>query len=97
MKVYDLDSIVSKTSITAGSLNPAEFQALFDGLVEGSAAGRLDGTDPGGNAEVLSRYKTGLDNPLYKALKVLRETQAWRRTCLEGEVSAGFEDAPLAA
>ena len=49
------------------------------------------------NAEVLCRYQTALDNQLYKALKALRETQAWRRDLLEGEVSADFGDAPSAA
>jgi len=29
--------------------------------------------------ELLARYQTALDNDLYKALKALRETQAWRQ------------------
>lgn len=29
--------------------------------------------------DLLARYQTALDNDLYKALKVLRETQAWRQ------------------
>ena len=29
--------------------------------------------------DLLSRYQTALDNDLYKALKALRETQAWRQ------------------
>jgi hypothetical protein len=30
--------------------------------------------------ELLARYQTALDNDLYKALKALRESQAWRQT-----------------
>ena len=29
--------------------------------------------------DLLARYQTALDNELYKALKALRETQAWRQ------------------
>lgn len=30
--------------------------------------------------ELLARYQTALDNNLYKALKALRESQAWRNS-----------------
>ena len=30
--------------------------------------------------DLLARYQTALDNDLYKALKALREAQAWRQS-----------------
>ena len=38
---------------------------------------------PGDTLELLARHQTTLDNQLYKALKALREAQAWRLKTLE--------------
>lgn len=35
--------------------------------------------------EILARYQSALDNDLYKAMRSLREAQAWRLKTLEGE------------
>lgn len=36
------------------------------------------------NADQLSRYQSALDNELYKAMRALREAQAWRLKTIEG-------------
>ncbi len=38
--------------------------------------------------DLLTRYHTSLDNDLYKALKALREAQAWRQARAALEASA---------
>ena len=46
--------------------------------------------------DLLARYQTALDNDLYKALKALREAQAWRqsRDVINVEPDQSGEDAP---
>ena len=46
--------------------------------------------------DLLSRYQTALDNDLYKALKALREAQAWRqsRDVINVGPDQSGEDAP---
>jgi hypothetical protein len=38
--------------------------------------------------ELFTRYQTTLDNQLYKALRIFRETQEWRLKALQGSVAA---------
>jgi hypothetical protein len=38
---------------------------------------------PADTLDVFARYQTTLDNQLFKALRVLRETQDWRLKTLE--------------
>ena len=47
---------------------------------------------PETSLEVLSRYQTTLDSQLYKALRALREAQAWRLKTLEAEPQPGPAD-----
>jgi hypothetical protein len=42
--------------------------------------------------DLLARYQTALDNDLYKALKVLREAQAWRHSKAIISVTPGYPD-----
>lgn len=35
------------------------------------------------NPDILVRYQSGLDNELYKAMRALRDVQAWRFATLE--------------
>lgn len=48
---------------------------------------------PGDTLELLSRYQSTLDNQLYKALRALREAQAWRLKTLEQGAPADGADA----
>jgi hypothetical protein len=42
--------------------------------------------------DLLARYQTALDNDLYKALKALREAQAWRHSKAIISVTPGYPD-----
>ncbi len=41
------------------------------------------------NPDILVRYQSGLDNELYKAMRALREAQAWRLSTLEQVDASG--------
>jgi hypothetical protein len=42
--------------------------------------------------DLLARYQTALDNDLYKALKALREAQAWRHAKAIISLTPGYPD-----
>ncbi len=77
-------------------LREAEKRPKILGTAELVSAKRLVLSDE--TLELFTRYQSTLDNQLYKALRMYRESQEWRLKTVEGSLAAaeGAEEAPAA-
>ena len=71
----------------------AQLLKLFDELIERQRIREMcllvvESQSPPTQTDLLTRYQTTLNNDLYKALKALREAQAWRQARAALEASA---------